>query len=84
MLQREMVEPVRRALTEALQAACDGLNSRTARRCVHSVIAQLAHVVQTRNAPGAMRDKELRDYSLADAVEHIVRFSAAGIRACLS
>jgi len=31
-----------------------------------------------------MRDKKLRDYSLADAVEHIVCFSAAGIRACLS
>ena len=83
-LQREMVEPVRRALTEALQSTCRGLDSRSARRCVHSVVAQLVHAVQMRYAPGAMRDQELRDFSLAAAVDHIVRFSAAGIRACLS
>jgi TetR/AcrR family transcriptional regulator, regulator of cefoperazone and chloramphenicol sensitivity len=84
MLRREMVEPVRRALTEALQTACPGLDARAARRCVHSVIAQLAHVVQMRNAPGAVRDRELRDFTLTAAVDHIVHFSAAGIRACLS
>jgi AcrR family transcriptional regulator len=83
-LQREMVEPVRRALTEAIQSACPGLDARSARRCVHSLVAQLVHVVQMRNAPGAMRDRELRDFSLAAAVGHIVRFSTAGIRACLS
>jgi hypothetical protein len=79
-----MVEPVRRALTEAIQSACRGLDARSARRCVHSVVAQLVHAVQMRHVPGAMRDRELRDFSLAAAVDHIVRFSAAGIRACQS
>lgn len=83
-LQREMVEPVRRALTEALQSVCHGLDARSARRSVHSVIAQLVHVVQMQNAPGAMRDPKLRDFNLKVAADHIVRFSAAGIRACRS
>jgi len=82
MLQREMVEPVRRALTEALLSVCHGLDARSARRSVHSVIAQLAHVVQMQSAPGVLRDPKLRDFNLKTAADHIVRFSAAGIRAC--
>jgi TetR/AcrR family transcriptional regulator, regulator of cefoperazone and chloramphenicol sensitivity len=83
-LQREMVEPVRREMTGAIQAACRGIDARSARRCVHSLVAQLAHVVQMRNAPGSVRDLDFRGTSLAAAVDHIVRFTAAGVRACRS
>jgi len=82
MLQREMIEPVRRALTEALQSVCRGLDARSARRAAHSVIAQLVHVVQMQSAPAVMRDPLLRDFNLEAAADHIVKFSAAGIRAC--
>lgn len=79
-LRREIVEPVRQALAEAIRAAYPRIDPRAARRCAHSLVAQLAHVVQMRNLPGAMRDPALRDLSLDRAVDHIVRFSAAGIR----
>ncbi len=83
-LRREMVEPVRRAVTEAIQSVCPGLNTRSARRCVHSLVAQLVHVVHMRNAPGILGVAGRTDFSFPAVVTHIVRFSAAGIRGYLS
>ena len=79
--QREMVEPVQKALTDAIRPICRGLDARSARRCFHSLVAQLVHVVQMRHAPGAARGGHPDDFALAAVVDHIVRFSAAGFRA---
>ncbi len=80
---REMVEPVQKALTEAIRAVGVGLDGRTARRCIHSVVAQLVHVIQMRSMPGAARGTAQADFALPDIVDHIVRFSTAGIRSYL-
>jgi AcrR family transcriptional regulator len=82
-LQREVIEPVHRALVEAIQAVCPGLDARAARRSVHSLVAQLVHVVHMRNAPGILRGAGREDFSFPAVVDHIVRFSAAGIRGSL-
>ena len=82
MLRREMMEPVEDALTEAIGRVCDGLAVRAARRCIHSIVAQLAHVVQMRRLPGSARGARHDDFASPEFVGHIVRFSAAGIRAC--
>ncbi len=79
--QREMVEPVQKALTEAVRPVCRGLDARAARRCFHSLVAQLVHVVQMHHAPGAIRGGHPDDLALGAVVDHIVRFSAAGFRA---
>jgi len=79
--QREMVGPVQKALTEAVRPVCRGLDARAARRCFHSLVAQLVHVVQMRHAPGAAPGGHRDDFALAAVVDHIVRFSAAGFRA---
>ncbi len=79
--QREMVGPVQKALTDAVRPVCRGLDARAARRCFHSLVAQLVHVVQMRHAPGAARGGHPDDFALAAVVDHIVRFSAAGFRA---
>ena len=79
-LRREMVEPVQRELGGAIRSLCAGLDERSARRCSHSVIAQLAHVVQMRRVPGAPREAIQTELSFPAAVSHIVQFSVAGIR----
>jgi len=79
-LRREMVEPVQRELGGAMRSLCPGLDERSARRCSHSLIAQLVHVVQLRRAPGVAREAIQAELSFPAAVSHIVQFSAAGIR----
>jgi AcrR family transcriptional regulator len=78
----EMVGPVREALSRAMRAAVRGLGVRAARRCFHSIVALLVHVVQMRSMPGAAGGPAATDFAFPGVVDHIVRFSAAGVRAC--
>ncbi len=78
-LWREMIEPVQQALAHAVRAVAPGLGAAATRRCIHSVIAQLVHVVQVRNASG-VRPAAPEDFAFPQVVDHIVRFSCAGIR----
>jgi AcrR family transcriptional regulator len=79
----EMLEPVLEAMTRALARVCPGLKGRAARRCILSVIAQLAQVVQLRQMPAPAGHPGTRDFILPRIIDHIVRFSAAGMRACV-
>ncbi len=81
--EKEMVEPVQEALTKAVRAVCAGLDERSARRCIHSIFAQLVHVVQMRRRPRMVRGEGRSDFAFPAVVDHIVRFSAAGIRTYL-
>lgn len=77
----EMVEPMEEMMVEAMRRTCPGLKPRAAVRCLMSLVAQLVHVVQMwrlfdRAGSGKFRPEELQQW-----IEHIVRFSAAGVRA---
>ncbi len=82
MFRDEFVEPIERAVAAALCRSLDGLSPPAARRCVRSVVAQLLHEVHVMRrqspppAPAAWRS------ALERSLDHIVQFSAAGIRAC--
>jgi AcrR family transcriptional regulator len=80
--EREMLEPLRRVLARALRRTCPGLDARAARRCFHSLLAQLIHAVKLRHARPARGADRRGDLELPDAADHIVRFTAAGIRGC--
>ena len=77
---RQVIEPVRGALIEALGRVCPQLDENSAMLCVHSTVAQLIHVIQADLILGA--DGHEPVFDLDHAIEHIVRFSAAGIRQC--
>ncbi len=66
----------------AMMTATPGLDLRSARVCAVSVIGQLIHVAQrfrrARLEPGGGAELP----SLDDVVAQVVRFSAAGVRAC--
>lgn len=76
----EMVAPVRSALGEAMVAVEPDLDQRRVPWCIQSFIAQLLHVVRMtsycQRAPGAPAAPPL-----PPQIAHVVRFSAAGVRA---
>lgn len=77
----EIIEPVNTALVAALIAAEPALDARAARLCAISLVGQLMHVVhRTRCDGGGISSAVLPP--LGELVGHIVRFSAAGVRAC--
>jgi AcrR family transcriptional regulator len=81
MFLNEMIVPVMNALGEALQRICPWLTDRQVRLVILSVVGQL---IQTVIAKGMFEQgdrPELPKLDLSESVEHIVRFSAAGIRA---
>lgn len=78
---REMAEPVMNAMTEALGRTCPGLGRKQAIMCINSLVGQLLHLCQL---PGILRGLDDGDWPALDlpmAVAHVVRFTAAGVRA---
>ena len=76
----EMVEPMERALIDALGQVCPELSRDDAQLCIHSLVGQLLHAV---NIQRCLPDGNGRR-NLPALVEHTVRFSVAGIRALAS
>jgi len=81
VVRREIVKPVQDAMMEALGEVGVDLREPAARRCVQSVVAQLVHVVQMRASRAASSAGAGADFAFPGIIDHIVRFSAAGIRA---
>ena len=77
----EMVTPVMRALGEALQAICPWMDETRARYAIVSVVGQLMHAVGVKGMFERCGHSDIPKLDLEDMVDHIVRFSAAGIRA---
>ncbi len=77
------VLPVQEALAAALRQVAPELSDKGLRLSVHSLVAQLAHVVHLSvgRVFGAAGAEPLEGISLAEMVDHIVAFSTAGIAA---
>lgn len=77
MFEGELVGPVSASLAEGILAVEPGLPPEHARRSVESFIAQLLHLARTLDRTGSGSGRP----GTAARIEHIVRFTAAGIRA---
>jgi TetR/AcrR family transcriptional regulator, regulator of cefoperazone and chloramphenicol sensitivity len=75
----ELVAPVQAALVEALIAASPGLDRDDARLCVLSLVGQLIHVAHRSRMGDVVATSAAGQERL---IEHIVRFTAAGVRGC--
>ncbi len=82
VFQDELVGPVREALAVAIQESCPGLDRTRARQCVQSIVAQLVQVIHHRRLFGTFGEWARAPVKLDEVASHIVRFSAAGTRAC--
>jgi AcrR family transcriptional regulator len=82
MFFREVIQPVEISLIKALKHLCPEISEGGARRCISSVVAQLIHVVHSQRLFAERPEWQQKEFDLSEIVEHIVRFSGAGIQAC--
>lgn len=75
----QLVEPMLELFVTSLERVGVGLDRQTAAMCLMSLVGQLAHVLKAVPRFGGERDGSLH-LTLEESIEHIVRFSAAGIR----
>ncbi len=77
----EMTLPVRRELVSAMQRLFPNLGDDAADLCMQSLVAQLVHVERMQRSAQRAPDSELARYSVPVMLEHVVRFTAAAVRA---
>ena len=77
----EMIIPVMTALQQALMRICPGLDEVKARLAILSIVGQLVHTICAETMLEQSHNPEMPKFELAEVVKHIVKFSAAGIRA---
>ena len=77
----EMIVPVMGALGQALQTICPWLDETGARYAILSIVGQLMHGVAAKEMFEQAGCSGMPQLELEEMVDHIVKFSAAGIRA---
>ena len=76
----EMIGPVMAVLEPAMIKLCPGLDSHKAFLSIQSVVGQLIHIIHTQQMFAYSPRTEEFAYDIDKTIEHIVAFSAAGIR----
>jgi AcrR family transcriptional regulator len=77
----DVIKPTMAAMHKALVKACPGLDESKIPLVVMSIAGQLVQVAHIKTMFEQVSDSGLPIFDLAEAIEHIVKFSAAGIRA---
>ena len=75
----EMIMPVLESLVGAVSKICPGLGKKQAFWSVYSLVAQLIHTIHIQTMMGDSF-KGLPPFDISEAVDHIVSFTAAGVR----
>jgi len=78
---KDVIIPTLSAMQTGLVKACPGLDESKVPLIVHSVIGQLLEAVHSERMLGQAGDADVPKFDLAKMINHIVKFSAAGIRA---
>jgi len=81
MFVEEIVTPTMTAMQQALMKVCPGLVESKVPLVVSSIAGQLVHVIHIKAMFEQLDSAEMPKFDLTEAVDHIVKFSAAGIRA---
>jgi len=76
----EVLEPIRRVMMAALKGVCPRLDDARALMCLESIVGQLVYLLHTLDTSPGKNHGETAFRDTDRAVEHIVAFSAAGIR----
>jgi AcrR family transcriptional regulator len=81
MFVKEMILPVMTVLQKALVQICPGLEESEVQLVILSVVGQLMHVIAAETMFEQSSELGVPRFGFSEIVEHIVAFSAAGIRA---
>lgn len=79
MFMEQTAKPIFSVFTEAMLKVCPGLDAADAVLCIQSVVAQLEQVVCAREMFPDADGSEIGLDDMAEAIKHIVTFSAVGI-----
>jgi hypothetical protein len=77
----EVIKPTMGAMRGALLKACPGLDESKIPLIIVFLAGQLMHVVHVKAMFDQIEMAEMPAFDLTDAVDNVVKFSAAGIRA---
>ncbi|MHC4430992.1 MAG: CerR family C-terminal domain-containing protein [Planctomycetota bacterium] len=77
----EVIMPTLSAMQNALSKACPELAESKIPLVVFSLVGQLVHTIRFKTMLGSMDDETLPKFEPAEVIDHIVAFTAAGIRA---
>ena len=78
----EMAAPVMTAMEKALAVLCPDVSKHDIEMSVISITGQLVHIMQVRVLFEGAKGHPVASIDIDDAIDHIVKFSAAGIRGC--
>ena len=82
MFLEEMIMPIFDAMQNALMKVYQSLDKSKTHLFLFSIIGQLVHLIRVQTLYDHSSTLQLSGFDLSETVNHIVRFSAAGIRAC--
>jgi hypothetical protein len=82
MFLEEMIIPTFNAMQNALVKIYPGLDKSKVPLILFSIIGQLVHLIRVQTLFDQSYPLQLPGFDLDEAVNHIVKFSTAGIRAC--
>ena len=83
MFGEDVIKPTLIKMQQALAKACPGLDESKVPLVVFSLVGQLIHTIRIKPILRWADDEALAVFDVARLVDHIVAFSAAGIRACV-
>jgi AcrR family transcriptional regulator len=78
----EVIKPTMAAMGDAIVKTCPRADRARVPLLIFSIIGQLIHAVRVKGMFEYAGAPDVLKLDVAEAVEHIVEFSAAGIRAC--
>jgi hypothetical protein len=77
----EIAVPTITAMEEAIAAICPSINKKDILMSVLSLTGQLVHIMQVKVLFEGAQGHSITSINIGEAIDHIVKFSAAGIRA---
>lgn len=83
MFIEDVIKPTMSAMRDALMKLCPGLDESRIPLLIFSIVGQLLHMIRVKSMLGQKADEQMLklDIDMDEAIEHIVKFSAAGIGA---
>lgn len=77
----ELAAPTLTAMEEAIAVICPNIDEHDVMMCVLSLTGQLVHIMQVRVLFEGAQGHSITSIHIDESIKHIVKFSAAGIRA---
>jgi TetR/AcrR family transcriptional regulator, regulator of cefoperazone and chloramphenicol sensitivity len=77
----ELATPTLTAMEEAIVVICPNINKHDALMCTLSLTGQLVHITQAKVLFEGAQGHSITSINIDEAIDHIVKFSVAGIRA---